>query len=94
MQTDERLERREFFKKAGIATAASALVSVGLQVPPLPASVAGIADTWDADEAIPKKVLIAYASRAGSTAAAAAHELFRHQRRIGKRRQSRRSGRR
>ncbi len=67
MHTDERLERREFFKKAGITAAASALVSGGFQVPSLSASGAGIADTRDADEAIQKKVLIAYASRAGST---------------------------
>ncbi len=60
----ERLERREFFKKAGIAAAASALVSDGFHVPRLSASGAGTAD----NEEIPKKVLIAYASRAGSTA--------------------------
>ncbi len=68
MHTNERLERREFFKKAGIAAAASALVSGGLHVPRLSASGAGIADTCYDNEAIPKKVLIAYASRAGSTA--------------------------
>jgi menaquinone-dependent protoporphyrinogen oxidase len=68
MRTDERLERREFFKKAGIAAAASALVSGGFHAPRLSASGAGIADTCDGNEAIPKKVLIAYASRAGSTA--------------------------
>ncbi len=68
MHTDERLERREFFKKAGIAAAGSALISGGFHAPRLSASCAVITDTSDAKEAIPKKVLIAYATRAGSTA--------------------------
>ncbi len=68
MHTDERLERREFFKMAGVAAAASALVSGGLYVPPPSAFGAGIADLCGADEAVSNKVLIVYASRAGSTA--------------------------
>ncbi len=67
MHTEEKLERREFFKRAGIAAAASALVPAGLHVPRLSALATPIAGTSKA-ETIPKKVLIAYASRAGSTA--------------------------
>ncbi len=68
MHTDEKLERREFLEKAGIAAAASALACGGFHVPQLSASGAGMAEPCDANVAIPKKILIAYASRAGSTA--------------------------
>jgi menaquinone-dependent protoporphyrinogen oxidase len=68
MHTEERLQRREFFKKAGFTAAASALVSGEFNVPVLSAYGTGSAKVHGAIEAIPKKVLIAYASRAGSTA--------------------------
>ena len=68
MHTEEKLERREFFKKAGFTAAASALVSGGFDVPLLSAFGTGSASAHGAVEATPKKVLIAYASRAGSTA--------------------------
>jgi menaquinone-dependent protoporphyrinogen oxidase len=68
MHSGERLERREFFKKAGFTAAASALISGGFDVPLQSAFGTGSANAHGAVEEIPRKVLIAYASRAGSTA--------------------------
>jgi menaquinone-dependent protoporphyrinogen oxidase len=68
MQAEQRLERREFFKKTGITVAASALTFGGFHVPELLACGDEIANAYHTHDATPKKVLIAYASRAGSTA--------------------------
>ena len=55
MNTQERVLRRDFFRKTGFTIAATALTC-------------DVAETIRADEPGARKVLIAYASRAGSTA--------------------------
>ncbi|HYK88028.1 MAG TPA: flavodoxin domain-containing protein [Acidobacteriota bacterium] len=55
MNTDQSLERREFFKKIGFTLAATTLAC-------------NVAEMIHADEPTSKRVLVAYASRAGSTA--------------------------
>ncbi len=55
MNTEERLVRRDFFKKTGFTVAATALAC-------------SVAETIRANQPTAGKVLVAYASRAGSTA--------------------------
>ncbi len=78
MNTEQRIERRVFFKWTGFTLAASALGGGGLDATSLFSPEIGIAAERHAEIPTPGKVLIAYASRAGSTgevAEAIAHVL-------------------